>query len=251
MQRWIVLPDPQIPHHDKRSFAAVEKYIAAHKWDGWLCLGDFLDFNEISTHSEGKRGAVTERVDKTFAAGRKLLKRHVRLIRDKNPGARMVLLEGNHDYRAVDYTERHHEVGNTTFDVPTNLHLKELGVEWVPSWSKGKVFKLGKAHFIHGLLTSKYHAALMAARYGVCIYYGHTHDIMEFPIVMRGENKTIVGKSLGCLCKYDQAYLKGAPTNWQQGVSTFFIRPNGYYSEYTSRIFNHSFVGPDGVTYSG
>ena len=42
----------------------------------------------------------------------------------------------------------------------------------------------------------------MVMAYGVCIFYGHTHDVMEFPLVTWGDNRTLVGKSLGCLCDY-------------------------------------------------
>ena len=250
MERWIVLPDMQVPYHDKLTLRAVEKYMAAHRWDGYINLGDLCDFNELSRFNEGFPGRIAERVDQTFAAVNEILDRHQAIIRKRNPDARYILIEGNHDYRAVTYTEKHPELGDS-LNVPKNLHLASRGFEWVPSWSKGKLFKLGNAYFMHGLITSKYHAAVMAARYGVPTYYGHTHDIQEFPMVLHGADKTIVGKSLGCLCRYDQAYMKGTPSNWQQAVSTFFVLPNGFYTEYTSRIFNHRFVGPDGAIYEG
>lgn len=122
--------------------------------------------------------------------------------------------------RATAYTEKHPELGDS-LSVPSNLRLRDRGFTWVPSWSKGRLYRLGNAYFTHGLSTQRYHAAAMVQRFGVCIYYGHTHDVQEFPQILHGANKTILGKSLGCLCRYDQAYLKGAPT------------------------------GPDGVTYSG
>lgn len=224
--------------------------MAAHRWAGYIQLGDLLDFNELSSYNDGAPGRVRERVDETFAVTNALLDRHQAIIRKRNKAARFVLLEGNHEYRATAYTERHPELGSA-LSVPHNLRLSERRIEWIPSWSQGRLFKLGNAFFTHGLITSKYHAAVMAQRYGVCIYYGHTHDVQEFPQVLHGADKTILGKSLGCLCKYDQAYMKGAPTNWQQAVSTFFIHSDGYFTEYTSRVFKHRFVGPDGVTYAG
>jgi len=249
-KRWIILPDMQVPYEDKRSVAAVEKYMTAHKWDGYLNLGDFLDFNELSSHVIGKPGAVTENVADTFAEGRRILRRHATLIRQKNNHARMVLIQGNHDYRAVSYAERHPEL-KKLLDVPANLQLGALSIEWVPSWEKGKLFKIGRAHFLHGNYITKHHAARMVDYYGVCIYYGHTHDVNFFAKVMHGDGKTLEAGSLGCLCRYDQQYLKGRPTNWQQAVSTLFVRPGGSFNLYVSRIFNHKFVGPDGVEYKG
>ena len=240
----------QVPYEDKRSLAAVEKYMAAHKWDGYLNLGDFLDFNELSSFVEGKPGAVSEDVASTFEAGRVILLRHWKIIKSKNGHARMVLLQGNHDYRAVSYAEKRPAL-RQHLDVPANLNLRELGIEWVESWAKGKLFRLGNAYFTHGRFINKHHAARMVEHYGVCIYYGHTHDVMSFPKVLHGNDKTLEGGSLGCLCRYDQRYLRGAPTNWQQAVTTMYVRPNGNYNLYVSRIFNHRFIAPDGVEYAG
>ena len=250
IRRWIILPDMQIPYHDTRSLAAVESYMAANWWDGYLNLGDFLDFNELSTYVEGKPGAVTEDVAETFAAGNKILDRHVMIIRTGNPKARMALLQGNHDYRAVAYAERHPGL-KQHLDVPKNLRLKERGIEWIPSWQHGELFKLGNANFLHGLYTNKYHAMRMVENFGVCVYYGHTHDVQFSPKVTQGNGKTLEAGSLGCLCNYSQSYMKGSPHNWQQAVSTLFLRPNGNYNLYVSRIFGHRFIGPDGKEYEG
>ena len=249
-QRWIVLPDHQVPYEDKETLRAVEAYIADNRWDGLVNLGDFLDFQELARFNEGRPGAIKGVVGNSFASGRNVLDRQLRALRSRNKLARYVLLEGNHDYRATTWAEKHPEMADL-LDVPTGLGLRERRVEWVPSWSKGKLFRLGNAFFTHGLITSKHHASVMAARYGVPIFYGHTHDVSEFSAVLHGDDKTIVGKSLGCLCRYDQAYMKGAPHNWQQAISTFFVNPDGYFNEYTTRIFKHRFVAPDGKIYDG
>src|SRR5882762_4357931 len=179
-QRWIILPDMQIPYHDKQSLAAVEKYMGAHRWDGYLNLGDLLDFNELSSYVKGKPGAVKENVATTFEAGRAVLKRHAQILRTNNVRARMVLLQGNHDYRAVSYANEHPGM-KEHLDVPTNLGLADLDIEWVKSWEDGKLFRLGNAYFLHGNYINRYHAAKMVDQYGVCVYYGHTHDVMFFP----------------------------------------------------------------------
>lgn len=240
----------QVPFEDKTTLAAVEAFMADHRWDGYLNLGDFLDLNELSHFVKGRPGAFETELDKSYQAGNAILDRHQAIIRKRNPKARFVLLEGNHEFRATSYKEEHKELGNM-LSVPDNLNLKARGFEWVPSWSKGRLFKLGRARFTHGLITTKYHSAVMAQRFGTCIYYGHTHDVQEFPMVLHGNDTTIVGKSLGCLCRYDQQYIKGAPTNWQQAFAVFHILPDGFYTEHTIRIFKHRFVSPDGKVYDG
>lgn len=259
-EKWIVLPDLQLPYFDNLTILAVEAYmrdvaISDEPWDGWLQIGDFLDFNELSSHNAGYEASIEEDVYETFQAGNHFLDRHqaIMALGDKVRGhpARMVLLEGNHDYRSYDYSQRF-PMFERLLDYRRNLHLDERGVEWVECWKdKSLTFQLGNAHFIHGNYTNQYHAKKMVERYGCCIYYGHTHDVMEISIVQMGPDKTIVGKSLGCLCDYKQKYLRGNPTNWQQAISIFNVFPDGFYTEHTIRIFNHRFVGLNGKVYDG
>src|SRR3990172_7126582 len=126
----------QVPYEDRQTLKAVEAYMAAHHFDGYINLGDLCDFNELSSYNDGYPGRITERVDETFKAVNEILDRHQAIIRRRSPKARFVLIEGNHDYRAVTYSEKHPELGKT-LHVPTKLHLKARNFEWVPGWSKG------------------------------------------------------------------------------------------------------------------
>lgn len=250
VQRWIVLPDVHLPHQDFKTMAAVEAFMSQYSFDGWLCLGDLLDFNEISRFNEDAPRRKTELVQETFDAGNTFLDRHQKIIRKNNPKARFVYLEGNHEYRVEDYMDKHLELSGL-LDVSKNLRLEERGIEWIRSWSKTEMFNLGNAFFHHGLYTNTHHAMKMAQRFGKCIYFGHTHDVSEASLAHLGSDKTIVGKSLGCLCDYNQVYTKGNPTNWQQSISVFYIYPDGFYTEHTMRIFKHRFTTMDGTTYDG
>ena len=250
IRKWIILPDHQIPHEDKKSLAAVEKYMAAYRWDGYINLGDFLDFNELSSYVEGKPGAVEEDVASTFAAGNAILDRHCAIIRSKNKNARMILVQGNHDYRAVSYALKYPAL-KQLLDVQTNLRLKDRDIQWVRSWERGELFNLGYASFTHGLYTTKYHAARMADAFGCDIIYGHNHDLSSFSKISKGHNNVYQAWSMGCLCKYDQTYMKGAPQNWQQAFGVFYLQPGGLFTIFTVPIFYNRFVSPEGDIYAG
>lgn len=239
----------QVPYEDKQTMKAVEAYMGDHRWDYYINLGDLCDFNEISQWTADSPGAIEEDVADTFDRVNEILDRHQAIVRKNNPHAKFILIEGNHDYRAVSYALKHPGLAKH-LNVPRNLRLKERGFQWIPNWSQGKLFHIGNAYFSHGKFTNKYHAAKMAEVYGVAMYYGHTHDVMEFPKVLMGNDKTVVAKSLGCLCRYDQKYLRGNPTNWQQAVSTFYFFPDGMFTEHTFRIFKHRFYA-DGKVYDG
>jgi len=166
--------------------------------------------------------------------------------------AQFVLLEGNHDYRAFDAAQKdiYHKF-QSELNYAKMLNLKERGVKWVKSWTDGELFKLGNAYFTHGLYTNQYHAKKMVERFGVCIYYGHLHDVMEIPITQRGPDKTLVGKSLGTLCDYKQKYMKGHPSNWQQAFAVFEFFPDGFFQETTIKIFKNRFKILNGKIYDG
>jgi len=251
IRRWIVLSDLQVPYQDDRSLAAVEKYMAAHRWDGYIQIGDFMDFDSISSfNKQAPRRKEGKRIFRDFETANAILDRHQRIIRKRNPKAEFVLLEGNHEERVERWLDENPEFDGF-FDVPRLLRLAERRIKWVRSWSRGEVFKVGKASFTHGLYTNQYHAKKMLDAEAASIFYGHTHDMMCIPRSRRDKEDLQVGQSLGCLCEMEQSYMKGKPSNWQQGFGVFHFLPDGTYTYYTPRIINHRFVGPDGVLYGG
>jgi len=258
-RRWIVLPDEQIPFHDVASIDAVERYMADHRWDGCISLGDFLDFNEISRWVQGKpRQYASARIADSIKVARGALKRRTSILRKRNPLARYVLIQGNHDARVEEFIDQH-PYFEGLLEFQTLLGLKEYRVEWVPYWSDNRQkVKVGKATFVHGLRTNKYHAQAMVSSYGRNIFYGHTHDVQEFGLLLGDNAYTVVGKSLGCLCDPNAGdlgsgmrYIRGKPQNWQQSFSVFHFWPNGNFNEYTVKIFDHAFISPEGKWYQG
>jgi predicted phosphodiesterase len=248
MESVIFLPDIHVPYHDQRTMDAVLKYIDDVKVDRIVQIGDFMDFDCISSHNHGKlRLTEGKRLDKDYKEGRKLLSQ----IKQASYGSKIVILEGNHDERVQRYIDQHPETEGM-IEVPVGLELAKNEVEWIPYWSNKKnVLRIGHALFIHGLYTNEFHAKKHVSNFGESVFYGHTHDFQLHSKVMQGDNKTIVGQSLGCLCKYDQEYLRGAPTKWQQGFAHFYFRDKGFYNYYPIMIFDHKFIGPNGREYKG
>lgn len=135
-------------------------------------------------------------------------------------------------------------------EVPHLLKLEARGVQWVPYWSTGKLYKVGKLYFAHGRYAQKHHAFKHVDTLGVNVVYGHTHDVQQFSKELMGNDSTLSGQSLGCLCLYKQPYLKGNPTRWQHAFGEFDVFPDGYFNFTVTRLFKHRFVGKDGEVYS-
>ncbi len=243
----MVLPDTHIPEHDPVSLNAVEQYMEDHEWDEMVQLGDLLDLDELSKHNIGNLRIVeSKRIRKDLDIAGAILDRWQKKLRK----AKITILEGNHDFRMERYIDANPALEGL-LEVPNALKLKDRGIRWVPAWSKGQVYDIGKAQFTHGLCTNQYHACKMVREFGSNIFYGHTHDVQMYSQTYRGDDETRVGQSLGCLCKYELSYLRGRPTRWQQAFAIFRFLPSGFFSYSVVRIFNGEFISPEGKVYKG
>src|SRR5229473_2289497 len=156
LHRVVVLPDlhcrAKSGGEDKRSLAAVEKFIKDFKPNELICIGDFLDFDCISDHNARNLRAVeVETVEEDYRVGNAILDRWQRLC------PKIVLEEGNHDFRVERFINAYPRMAGS-LEVEKGLNLKARGIKWVLSWSKGEVYRVGKANFIHGLYVTDGHA---------------------------------------------------------------------------------------------
>ena len=240
----------QVPYHDVRTMTAVESFMKTRKFDYYINLGDFMDFDCISHHNKGKlRNVEGKRLLEDYEVGNEILDRHQKILRKKNPDCKFVLLEGNHEYRVERYLDENPQFTGLV-EVENALRLKERGFKYVRCYKEGTDYTLGKAHFHHGLYTPQHHAKKHVQNWGHSIFYGHVHDVQCYSLTRRGDQDTIVGQSLGCLCEYEQSYIKVNPTNWQQAFAVFDFFPNGHFTYNVIRVIDHRFIY-DGEIYEG
>lgn len=245
----IVFPDIQVPYQDTKAIQAVLQYASRQRWEYCVIIGDFLDLECLSGFVKGKPGAVEgQTLARDLEMGRGFLDLICVAVRKVNPACEVVLLEGNHEYRATRIAEESPHF-KYELDIPARLELKAKNIKWVPSWSKDTLYRIGKAYFLHGRWTNEHHAKKHALRYGVNIFYGHTHDIQRFALHRKGDGQTIIGQSMGCLCRYNLNYTKGAPTNWQQAFGVFRFWPDGRFAHQLVPVFKKQLIGPDGILY--
>jgi predicted phosphodiesterase len=246
MDRWLIIPDIHgSTYADERSLKAVENYMWEHKWAGILYLGDAVDLFGASIFYKKGNLADIDFIQSQLNWLYEMFKRHRLLVSKRT---KMVYLFGNHEDRLNRYMKDHPELTGL-LKMDKHIPFNDLGIE--TREYKSRPYNIGRAYFTHGLRYDQYHARWMALEAGKNIYCGHSHTIQEFSIKQSIQNHIYVGKSLGCLCVDDIDYMKGKAHNWQQAISTFMFRDGGFYNEYTSRIFDHRFVGPDEKEYKG
>lgn len=251
-ETWLVIPDLQYPYTDTRSLAAVLEFASERRWDGCIQLGDFMDWEWISRWVTGNQ-LIKEgkRIKSEYQEANRLLDTITAAVRRKNPSAHIVILEGNHDYR-IQKLIQENPMLEGLIEMEEMLNFKKRGIYYHPYWTTREPYKIGKARFIHGEYTNKYHAAKTVDNFGHSIFYGHTHDHQLYSKVFRGEGETVVGESFGTLSKYDMPYMGKKPSAWQQGFGIFEFFPDGYFNHTFVDIFKHRFRVPgDSTTYQG
>lgn len=218
--------------------------MADHHWDEVVYLGDFMDFGLISSHNKDNLRAVSgKRLDAEYIEAGEILDRHRQLA----PKAKFTLIGGNHEHRVERYIDAN-PVLEGRLEVQTGLQLSVRKIKWVDYWARGHVYKIGKATFIHGCYTNSYHAKKHLESYDASVFYGHVHSFQSHTKIQK-KGQPRIGQSLGCLCRLDQAYMRGRPSTWSHGFGVFYFRPDGTFNHYPVMIVNHTFTSPEGKTY--
>lgn len=212
------------------------RFLKDFKPDELIIGGDLLDLESVSSHNAGKlRQISASNVKRDFDSGRRLLDDYQKYA------PKITYLEGNHEYRVKRYIDANPQFAGL-LEVPEQLELAARKIYWIPCWEfQNRIYCIGKAGFIHGVSHATDHAKIMSSLFDMNIFYGHTHDINCFGRAFAGEKHQRIAQSLGCLCKYDQHYLRGRPTNWQQGFGVFYFRDDGFFNYNVVQIFNSKF----------
>jgi len=234
--RVAILNDTQIPFQDDLTLGAVEKFLGDFMPDLEVYNGDIIDFYSISDFNKNPSRAfqLQNELDQTYAW---LFNRA-----ERNPSARRILIEGNHEDRLRRWLWKHGpELSSLRSLAPEALlGLEELAIERVNYRS---VVDLLGFRVEHGYKTSGSTAyptnvsrwmAIATGSSGLC---GHTHRFSIYSWAdSRGTHSYIEN---GCLCRLSLEY---APfPNWQQAF-TFGIVQNGMLHVFPTQIYQTGFV---------
>ena len=245
----MILPDPQIgyrmyedgtldPFHDQAAIDVALQIVADLQPDLVLWLGDYLDLAEFGRFEQ--EAAFARTTQAAIDYGHELLAKVAAL----SPGARQVLLEGNHDRRLQKMVTTNamaafglRQAGDDwpVLSVPHLLRLGEMGVEYVGGYPAGEFWLTDDLKAIHGVIVRSggSTARAVADDETTSVLHGHIHRIETAykTVRTRGGGRIRVVHSPGCLCRIDGAVpstkgsttLDGRPVqsweNWQQGLA--------------------------------
>ena len=244
-QRWLIIPDLQIPYHDVSSLLAVLKYAQTQYWDGCIQLGDFMDWEWCSKWTKDNQRAVEgARFLAEYITGNQVLDAIEIAVRKKNPKAQITILEGNHDWRVENVIDKTPSLEGL-IEMERGLRLKERNITYWKYWTHRRPYIIGNAYFIHGEYIGANHAKKTAESFHRNVFYGHTHDRQSYTKTT-AYGDSVECASLGTLSRFDLSYMGHKPSAWMQCFAEFFFRPDGNFNHYVTNVIDHSFTALDG-----
>jgi len=235
--RVAILNDLQIPFQDRKTVAAVERFLADFKPDLEIYNGDIIDFYTISAFDQNPSRSF--RLQDELDAGRRWLYGRA----EANPGARKILIEGNHEDRLRRWLWRHGPElsGLRALTPEALLGLDEANIERINYRS---IVDLHGFRIEHGYKTTGSTAyptnvsrwmAIATGSSGLC---GHTHRFSVYSWTdARGSHSYIEN---GALC---QLALEYAPfPNWQHAFTYGIIRQKKLHV-FPTTIYETGFYG--------
>lgn len=247
----VCFTDAHIPFHNPDVMEVIKKVIQTVKPDYSASLGDLLDCSQFSTHEPTPGMEETE-----FEHDLDFAKAFLDDIQ-KHTKQRLILVEGNHEYRTRRWAGKHREARAVLNMIAPHIQLmktragkprtKASYVHYGSSDGKYPHYKLNsRVSLIHGWSYARHvTAAHLDKSQGRTVILGHCHR-MESKIIQNvWEAGTVQCYAIGCLCQQIPIYGTGSPVDWTNGFCLGF---HGSHSDtfYPIPIVKGSCVLPDG-----
>lgn len=242
----IAFGDIHIPNHNPQAVEVFCRVVEHIKPDLAVCLGDLLDCGQFSSHPPTYGVPETNYQED-------LAKANALLDRVQAASGRLVMVEGNHEYRLDRWAAATSEGRGAYSMLAPRLQLSR-GREkftYVPYGS-------ATARYPHYAINSRIIAVHgwsyarnatkdhLKISQGKSIIHGHTHRV-DSSIIQNiwSPGNVVQSRSAGCLCKPIPLYGTGRPVEW---VNAFIIGYLGRRSDtlYTIPIMGDRCILPDG-----
>ncbi len=227
-KRIFIIPDCQIPYHDRKALKAVIKAVGDIKPDEVIHIGDVMDYPQPSRWNKGTAGEYEGSVFEDSEQAKRQFLEPLRKVYDGPVGVH----EGNHDERPRTYLSKYAPAlaESGAFNIETLLDFDGFGVTRLPEFNKIAAGWITTHGHRGGIRLSNIagNTALNAARkFSTSLVMGHTHRLgIGHHTAGFGGNitKLVTGMEVGHLMNQKlAAYLKGGTGNWQQGFGLLTV----------------------------
>ena len=227
-----IISDLHIPNHRNKPLNIALQMFEAEKVNTILINGDLLDntpFTKFQTPPDKKD--AKKYLDKAEL--------FLENLRARFPKARIIWLEGNHDYWYYQYLMRKAPelYGDAYYRLEERLHLADYKIEYLPQAQYLMAGKLAICHghfLLRGVFTPVSAARTILLKAKVPVLVGHCHITSEHTRTnLHGEIMTTW--STGCLCTLTPDYMPmGGEAN--HGFALVKISANGHFKVRNVRV---------------
>ena len=231
MKKVIIIPDAHITTELPEAYKIAKKFIVDEQPDEIILLGDFMDVSALSAWDLDKKRNME---NKRWLKEIKVANKELDFLQENSN--KVTYMGGNHEDRVERYLDKNPEVEGM-IEIPVLLNLKERGIKWF-EYTNQQIYNTGKLYYSHGHYTNQMFAKATLLAYGCNIVVGHLHKPQTFFTTSKmSESKMCWG--LGCLQGKEPAYLKGRPSNWNNGFGVAYIsESSGKFSMYPVNMSN-------------
>ena len=239
--------DVHVPNHNPRALEVFCRVAERLRPDLMVCLGDLLDCGQFSVHPPTYGVPETEYVDDLRQA-------NALLDRLQKTCSRLVMVEGNHEYRLDRWAAGAAEGRGAYSMLAPRIQLAKgrSNFTYVPYGSADGRYPHyainSRIIAVHGWSYAR-HATKqhLHISQGKSVIHGHTHRA-DACIIQNiwSPGQVVQARSAGCLCKPIPLYGTGRPVEW---INAFILGYLGRRSDtlYTIPIMDNRCILPDGT----
>ena len=238
--------DVHVPHQNPRALEVFCRVAERIRPDLIVCLGDILDCGQFSTHPPTYGVPETDYHEDLKTA-------NVLLDRLQKVCGRLVMVEGNHEYRLDRWAAATAEGRGAYSLLAPRLQLtRNRRCRYVPYGAADGRYPHYQVNnriiAVHGWSYAKQATRNhLQISQGKSVIHGHTHRAdVHISQNIWSPGQVIQARSAGCLCKPIPLYGTGRPVEW---VNAFIIGYLGRRSDtlYTVPIMDNRCILPDGA----
>lgn len=248
---FLAFGDVHVPHQNDEAVEIVRRVTERLKPDLVVCLGDLLDCGQFSSHPPTHGMPDSDYVDDLKQA-------NMLLDRLQASCGRLIMVEGNHEYRLDRWAAATAEGRGAYSMLAPRVQLTKgrSNYTYVPYGSVSGRYPHyalnSRVIAVHGWSYAR-HATKqhLQISQGKSVIHGHTHRA-DASIIQNiwSPGRIIQARSAGCLCKPIPLYGTGRPVEW---VNAFIVGYLGRRSDtlYTIPILDGRCILPDGTEVRG
>jgi hypothetical protein len=237
-----------VDRHDPKALSVAFQLVKDIQPDRIVTIGDFLHLGQISSFQRkrdmlGKAPSedgevISVTIDRDMELGNICLDQIQSLCKKTKE---YDFLQGNHEL-LLDYSRRmsyYAPYVNSSWYVQEALNLKERGIGYTRyerlNESKNWITE-GKLHICHGFFSGANHLDAHFKMFQAPVVYGHTHTYAckNFTSV----SSISAAWTIGTLSTKYASYIRSASSQWQQGLTVVYTRPDGKFNLYFINILD-------------